>query len=272
MNKKITRIAVTGALGRMGKILVKEIQKNKKTSLTKAVVKKNHPLINHDIGEKIGIGKIGVLIEDNLNIKNKDFDVLIDFTNPNATLEYLQYCNTMKKNIIIGTTGFSDKEIEKISSYSKNIAMLIASNFSIGINLLYELVKQTTQILGNNSDIDILELHHRNKVDIPSGTALSIAKNITKVMKWKLNKHSLYYKKGISKIREPKKIGFSSIRSGNIIGKHSVIFTNSEEEINITHTAFNRESFAKGAIQSALWIVSKDQGLFNMKDLLKNIF
>lgn len=256
----------------MGQMLVKEIQKNKKTCLTTAVVKKNHPLIDHDIGETIGIGKIGILIKDTLDIKKNDFDVLIDFTHPIATLEYLKYCNIFKKKIIIGTTGFSDSEIQTINLYSKNIALLISSNFSIGINLLCQLVEQTTRILGDNSDIDIIDFHHRNKIDIPSGTALTIGESISKVMKWDLNKNSLYYQKGLTKIRELKKIGFSSIRSGNIIGKHSVIFTNSEEEINITHTAFNRKSFAKGAIQSALWIILKEKGLFNMKDFLKNMF
>ncbi|QCI18708.1 4-hydroxy-tetrahydrodipicolinate reductase [Buchnera aphidicola] len=271
MNKKITRIAITGPLGRMGQMLVKEIQKNKNTCLTAAIVKKHHPLINCDIGKEIGIGNIGVLIKDHLNINKNDFDVLIDFTCPSATLKYLEYCNTFQKKIIIGTTGFSNTEIKTIELYSKNIAILAASNFSIGVNLLCELVKKTTKILGNNSDIDIIEFHHRNKIDIPSGTAITIGETISKIMKWDLNKSSLYHKKGFTKIREPKKIGFSSIRSGNIIGKHSVIFTNSEEEINITHTAFNRKSFAKGAIQSAIWVVSKNKGLFTMKDLLKNM-
>ncbi|WP_343154380.1 4-hydroxy-tetrahydrodipicolinate reductase [Buchnera aphidicola] len=271
MNKKITRIAITGPLGRMGKMLVQEIQKNKHTCLSLAIVKKNHPSINNDIGEEIGIGRIGIRIKDDLSITKDNFDVLIDFTNPQSTLKYLKYCNKFQKNMIIGTTGFLNSEIETIKSYSKNIAILIASNFSIGINLLYQLVKKTTQILGNNTDIDIIEFHHRKKNDIPSGTAITIGENISKVMKWNLNENSLFYKQGLNTIREAKKIGFSSIRSGNIIGKHSVIFTNSEEEINITHTAFNRESFAKGAIQSALWIITKNQGLFNMKDFLNHI-
>ncbi|UPT14522.1 4-hydroxy-tetrahydrodipicolinate reductase [Buchnera aphidicola] len=272
MNKKITRIAITGALGRMGQMLVREVEKNKKTCLTAAIVKKNHPLINHDIGKEIGIGKIGVLIQDTLDIEKNDFDILIDFTNPISTLKYLKYCNKFQKNIIIGTTGFSDSEMQIIKSYSKKIAILIASNFSIGINLLYYLVEKTTQVLGNNSDIDIIEFHHRNKMDIPSGTALTIGESISKVMRWNLNENSLYYKKGFKKVREFKKIGFSSVRSGDIIGKHSVFFTNSEEEINITHTAFNRESFAKGAVQSVSWIALEKQGLFNMRDFLKNIF
>ncbi|CAL4320096.1 4-hydroxy-tetrahydrodipicolinate reductase [Buchnera aphidicola] len=273
MNKKITRIAITGPMGRMGKILIKEIQKNKNAILACAIVKKNHPLINHDIGEMIGIGKIGVYIEDALNIEKNNFDVLIDFTKPSSTLSFIKQCYDFRKNIIIGTTGFLDEEISIINSYSKKIALILSSNFSIGINLIHELVQKTTKILGNDSDIDIIEFHHRDKVDIPSGTALTIGEKIAKVMNWKLNQHTLYYKKGITKkIRETKKIGFSSIRSGNIIGKHTIIFSNKDEEIQINHSAFNRKSFAKGAIEAAIWIHKKNTGLFNMNDILKDKF
>ncbi|AAM67707.1 4-hydroxy-tetrahydrodipicolinate reductase [Buchnera aphidicola] len=273
MKKKITRIAITGAMGRMGQVLIKEIQKNKNTVLTAALVKNNHPLIGQNIGEKIGIGKTSVSISSDINIEKNDFDVLIDFTKPSGTFYFLEQCYEFKKNMIIGTTGFSEKEIKTINSYAKKIALIKASNFSIGINLLYQLIQKTTKILGNTSDIDIIEYHHRNKIDIPSGTALSIGENISKVMNWELNKHSLYYTKGITKkIRETKKIGFSSIRSGNIIGKHTVLFSSSDEEIKITHSAFNRESFAKGAIEAAVWIHEKKHGLFNMNDILKDKF
>ncbi|QIQ41749.1 MAG: 4-hydroxy-tetrahydrodipicolinate reductase [Buchnera aphidicola (Microlophium carnosum)] len=267
MNKK-TRIAVTGPMGRMGQMLVKEIQKNKHAYLTTALVKTSHPLIGKDIGEILKIGKMDVLISDILNIKKHDFDVLIDFTKPSSTLQYLQYCNKFKKNIIIGTTGFSREEMNTVKSYSQNIAMIISSNFSIGINLLFQLIEKTAQIIGKNSDIDIIEYHHRNKIDAPSGTALAMGEVISKVMHWDLNKHSIYYKKGITGIRETKKIGFSIVRAGNIIGKHTIMFSSSGEEIKITHTASNRISFAQGAIQSAIWIHKKNLGLFEMKDVL----
>lgn len=269
MNKNITRIAISGATGRMGQTLIKAIKKNKNTSLIAALVEKNHPLINQDIGKIIGIGKINTLTSDTLDIKKNDFDVLIDFTHPSGTLEYLKYCKKFKKNIVIGTTGFSKEEIKNIKLYSNDIALVMSSNFSIGINLLYELVHQTTKVLGKNSDIDIIEFHHRNKIDIPSGTALTIGEKISETMQWNLEEHSLYYKKGIKKTRETKKIGFSSIRSGEIIGKHSTIFSNSFEEIKITHTAFNREAFAQGAIEAAIWVNARKKGLFNMQDVLK---
>ncbi|MCU4137071.1 4-hydroxy-tetrahydrodipicolinate reductase [Buchnera aphidicola (Sitobion miscanthi)] len=267
MNKK-TRIAITGPMGRMGKTLIKEIQKNEHTYLTAALVKKNHELIGKDVGKILGIGNIGILISDQLNIKQNNFDVLIDFTKPSSTLTYLQYCHNFKKNIVIGTTGFTKEEINIIKSSSHKISIIMASNFSIGINVLFQLIKKTTQIIGKNSDIDIMEYHHRNKIDAPSGTALALGEVISKVMNWDLNKHSIYYKKGITGIREAKKIGFSIVRAGNIVGKHTVMFSNSAEEIKITHTASNRISFAQGAIQAALWIHQKNTGLFDMTDVL----
>ncbi|QCI15837.1 4-hydroxy-tetrahydrodipicolinate reductase [Buchnera aphidicola] len=267
MNKKV-RIAITGPMGRMGQILIKEIQKNEHVSLSAALVQDKHELINKDIGEILGIGKIGVLISNQSNIKQNDFDILIDFTKPSSTLKYLEYCNKFNKNIVIGTTGFSKREINIIESCSKNIGIVISSNFSIGINLLLQLVKKTTEIIGNNSDINIIEYHHRNKIDAPSGTALEIGKVISKVMNWDLNTNSIYYQKGITGIRETNKIGFSIIRAGDIVGKHTVMFSSFGEEIKITHTASNRISFAQGAIQSALWIYRQNKGLFNMKDVL----
>ncbi|ANZ22376.1 4-hydroxy-tetrahydrodipicolinate reductase [Buchnera aphidicola (Diuraphis noxia)] len=269
MNKK-TRIAVTGATGRMGQELIKEIEKNHNTCLTAALIKKDHKLIKQDVGEVIGIGKIGVIISDELNIQKNDFDVLIDFTRPNGTFKYLEYCHKFKKNIVIGTTGFSKEEYNIIEKYSKNISIVLSSNFSIGINLLFKLIKKTSEIIGKNSDINIIEYHHRNKIDAPSGTALEIGNVISKVMQWDLNKHSIYYKKGITGIRKQEKIGFSIIRAGDIVGKHTVMFSSDGEEIKITHTAFNRASFAKGAIKSAIWVHEKQNGLFNMMDVLSS--
>ncbi|WP_422667100.1 4-hydroxy-tetrahydrodipicolinate reductase [Buchnera aphidicola] len=271
MNKikpKKIRIAIAGALGRMGKYLIKEVQENKYTTLSAAFVSKNHPLINKDIGEIIGIGKIGILISDELHEKINTFDVLIDFTKPSSTFKYLKYCSLFKKNIIIGTTGFSTEEMKKISQYSSDIAIMISANFSIGINLLLQLIKKTTEIIGHQSDIEIIESHHRNKIDAPSGTALSIGETISKVMNWDLKKHSIYSREKIKNVREKNKIGFSTIRAGDIIGKHTVMYASPGEQINITHTASNRKAFSTGAIQAAIWIYNKKIGLFNMNDVL----
>ncbi|QNS01875.1 MAG: 4-hydroxy-tetrahydrodipicolinate reductase [Buchnera aphidicola (Pentalonia nigronervosa)] len=266
--KKI-RIAISGPMGRMGQMLVKEVQKNKHTCLSTVIVRKNSPFVNQDIGEKIGIGAIGVLIRETLNIEKNDFDILIDFTNPSSTLNYLKYCSKFKKNIVIGTTGFTQQEQKTIKLYSQKIGIILSSNFSIGINLLFQLIEHTTKVIGNNFDIDILETHHRNKIDSPSGTALSMAKVILKSMNWKnLKNHSIYHTNGIIQKRDKNKIGFSIVRSGNIVGKHTIMFTGNNEQIKISHTAFNRTNFSKGAVQSAIWISNKNKGLFNMLDVI----
>ncbi|CAL4319768.1 4-hydroxy-tetrahydrodipicolinate reductase [Buchnera aphidicola] len=271
MNKtkqKKTRIAIAGAMGRMGITLIKEIQKNKNTILSAALVLKNNPFITKDIGEIIGIGRVGVLISDTLDEKQHDFDVLIDFTKSSSTLKYLKQCSMLKKNIVIGTTGFSQEEKSIIQSYSKKIAIVMSSNFSIGINLLLQLVQKTTETIGDKSDIEIIEYHHRNKLDAPSGTALSIGEAIAKVMNWDLKKQSIYSREKNKKIREQNKIGFSTIRAGDIIGKHTVMYASDGEQINITHIASNRHAFSKGAIQAAIWLHQKKIGLFNMEHVL----
>lgn len=267
MNNKI-RIAVAGATGRMGKKIIQEIQKNESTCLTAALVQKKNQLINEDIGKTLGIGKIGVLISDKINIKQQDFDVLIDFSRPKGTLKYLKYCNQFKKNIVIGTTGFSKEEFEKIKKYSQNIGIVMSSNFSIGINLIFKLIEKSAKMIGKNFDIDIIEHHHRNKIDAPSGTALTMGKIISKTLGWDLNKNSIYYRKGITEARKKEKIGYSIIRSGDMIGKHTVMFSNNGEEIKIIHTAFNRKCFAQGSIKSALWVYEKNKGFFDMMDVL----
>jgi 4-hydroxy-tetrahydrodipicolinate reductase len=266
--KKKLRIVITGPMGRMGKMLIQETKKNDSISLKAALVQNNSPFIGQDVGKAIGIEQIGISISNKLNIKENDFDVLIDFTEPNATLKYLEYCNQFKKNIVIGTTGFSKQNLDIIKKYSKNISIVLSSNFSIGINLMFQLIKNTTKILGHQSDIDIIEYHHRNKIDAPSGTALTMGKIISQVMNWDLSEHSIYYRKGITGIREKEKIGFSSIRTGDIIGKHIVMFSSHGEEITLKHTASNRASFAKGAIASALWLKKQKPGLFDMMDVL----
>ncbi|WP_343128707.1 4-hydroxy-tetrahydrodipicolinate reductase [Buchnera aphidicola (Kurisakia onigurumii)] len=262
------KIAIIGALGKIGKILIKEIKKNTSLLLTAAIVKK----IPHDFQNKIINKKIFFQIKDIVltSLKNADFDVAIDFSNPVSTIKNLKICVKKNKKIIIGTTGFNQLQQEKINDSAKKIGIVQSSNFSTGINLIYKLLEITTSILGNNSDIEIIDSHHRNKIDSPSGTALSLGSVISQTMNINLNKNSIYRKKEITKKREKNKIGFSIIRAGNIIGEHTVMFANSNESIEITHKAMNRTPFVLGAIESAKWIHQKNKtGLYNMRDILK---
>lgn len=264
MQKKPLRIAVSGASGRIGKLLIKEILQRKDVSLALAISHKNHQTNNSILKNH----NITFPIYHSLENTNKLFDVLIDFSHPSGTMKYLKFCKQYNKNIIIGTTGFNTNENKEIQLASEKIKIVLSSNFSIGINLIHNLLKKITVIKGQDSDIEIIEYHHRNKIDSPSGTALEMGKTISESMNLNLINNAIYARYGNLGVRPNKKIGFSSIRAGNIIGKHTVIFANSDEEIEITHKAINRKSFVTGAIKAAIWLQSQKIGLFNMNHVL----
>ncbi|NIH41005.1 MAG: 4-hydroxy-tetrahydrodipicolinate reductase [Buchnera aphidicola (Periphyllus aceris)] len=266
-NKKI-RLAISGALGKMGKSLIKESKKNKKIQLKLLLLKEKNSLNIKKLKKIINTKKRKISIEDKIT-KNNNFDVLIDFTNPKNTMKNLKFCYKNNKKIIIGTTGLTKNNYKKIKKKSKKISILHSPNFSIGINLILKLLEITTKNIGLYSDIEIFESHHRNKLDAPSGTALYLGKKIAKTMKKDFSKISVLNKDNKNYKRKNNEIGFNSIRAGKIIGEHSVMFINKEEKIKIQHQAFNRKTFSKGAIKSAIWIFSKKNGLFTMEDVLK---
>ncbi|WP_367680030.1 4-hydroxy-tetrahydrodipicolinate reductase [Buchnera aphidicola] len=267
--EKYTRIAIFGALGKMGKIIIKQIHQNSNFNITTAIVKKNDPNIGKDIGKILGIKNSNIVTSDNLEEKIEFFDILIDFSSTSATLNNLFLCEKYKKKMIIGTTGFKKSEIEKIKKSSKKIAIIFSANFSIGINLILNTLEKITKTLISTSDVEIIEYHHNKKIDAPSGTALMLGKKIADTMKWKLENHSIYERKGKIGVRPTKKIGFSTIRGGDIIGEHTIMFASSGERIEITHKASNRALFANGVIKALKWILKKDIGYFNMEDVLK---
>lgn len=256
----------------MGISLIKEIsskRKNKKITLGALIVKKNCLESGKNINNVIKISNVkNIKISNSIKKVINDFDVLIDFTNTKNTLYNIKQCAMFKKKIVIGTTGFTKKEINTIKKYREKIGIVISSNFSIGINLMLQLLKKTATKIGKNSDIEIIEYHHNKKIDAPSGTALTIGNIISKTMNWD-NKNNIYSRKGKIGKRKKKSIGFSSVRAGNIIGDHTVIFDNSHERIEITHKAHSRCCFAKGAIHSAIWLKEKNKiGLFKINDVL----
>jgi 4-hydroxy-tetrahydrodipicolinate reductase len=254
--KKIN-ITITGALGRMGKILIKRISKNKNLKLFSLTDLKAGKIINGIKTQK-----------NNLEVFKKT-DVIIDFSRPKASLEILNYAKKLKKKIVIGTTGFTKKQNNLIKNYSKKIAIFKSGNMSLGINLLEYIVNILSKKIPNDYHIGINDNHHRKKIDYPSGTALMLANAVSKgknknleSMKGKifLNKKSNLQKN---------KINFLITRKGKTIGKHSVFFKNKIENIELNHTAFSRELFADGALNAAIWISKKNKGLFNMQDMLK---
>ncbi|CAL4319472.1 4-hydroxy-tetrahydrodipicolinate reductase [Buchnera aphidicola (Chaitophorus populicola)] len=269
MNKKIIRISISGALGKMGKCLIQEIKNFKTLCLNSIIIKKDKNITNNNKKTLQNLKKNKIKVYTEIN-NHKDFDVLIDFTNPKNTMKNVNFCYKYNKKIIIGTTGLSKENYLDIKEKSKKISILYSTNFSIGINLILNLLKITTKQIGKDSDIEIIESHHRHKIDSPSGTALTLGKSIAKHMKLNLDDIAVYNRNHSNYQRKKNEIGFSSIRAGETIGKHSILFSTQGENITITHQAFNRKSFAHGALKSAIWIYNKKNGLFNINDVLKN--
>ena len=253
--KKIN-ITITGALGRMGKILIKRISKNKNLKLFSLTDLKSGKTIN------------GIKTQKNNLEAFKKTDVIIDFSRPKASLEVLNYAKKLKKKIVIGTTGFNKQQNKLIKSYSKKIAIFKSGNMSLGINLLEYIVNILSKKIPNEYNIGINDDHHKKKADYPSGTALMLANAVSKAKNKNLDsiKGNIFLnKKGNL---QKNKITFFITRKGNTVGKHSVIFNNKIENIELKHTAFSRELFADGALNAAIWISKKNSGLFDMQDML----
>jgi 4-hydroxy-tetrahydrodipicolinate reductase len=252
--KKIN-ITIVGALGRMGKMLINEVLKNKSLRL--------HSLTDLNFGKKIK----GLQIQNNNLEAFKKTDVIIDFSRPKSSIEILNFAKKLNKKVIIGTTGFTKKEENLIKDYSKKIAIFKSGNMSLGINLLEYITKILSKKIPNNYQIGILDNHHKAKIDYPSGTALMLANAVAKGKSKNLDKLTGKYflnKKGDF---QNNKVNFFIKRKGKTIGQHSVIYNNKIENIELKHTAFSRELFAEGALNAAIWIRGKNKGLFNMQDM-----
>jgi len=254
---KRINITITGALGRMGRILIKRISKNKNLKLFSLTDIKSGKTIN------------GIKTQKN-NLKAfKKTDVIIDFSRPKASLEILNYAKKFKKKVVIGTTGFTKQQNNLIKNYSKKIAIFKSGNMSLGINLLEYIVNILSKKITNDYHIGIIDDHHRKKIDYPSGTALMLANAVSKGKN--KNFESIKGKFFLNKKGnlQKNKVNFFITRKGNTIGKHSVLFNNKIENIELKHTAFSRELFADGALNAAIWISKKNRGLFNMQDMLE---
>jgi len=242
----MTRIAINGSKGKMGQTLIEAINLNE----------------NVDLG--IGLDK-----GDSLNNSLEDFDVLIDFSRPDATLNALSICESSGKAMVIGTTGFSDDELEVINQASKDIPIVFAPNMSIGVNLTLKLLETSAKVIGPDSSIEIIEAHHRYKVDSPSGTALKMGEVVANALGRNLADCAIYGREGIDEPRDLNSIGFSSIRGGDVVGEHTVAFFMEGERVEITHKASSRMIYANGAVRAANWLHNKPNGLYSMQDVLE---
>jgi len=262
------RVAIIGASGRMGKTLIDAVNQAEGLSVSAAIERPDSSLVGADAGELAGIGKLGVTVVGDLRQAVDAFDVLIDFTTPATTVNNLQICLEHNKKIIIGTTGFDEAGLAKIDDAAKKIAVIFAANFSVGVNVCLKLLKQAAEVLHDGYDIEVIEGHHRHKVDAPSGTALRMGEVVADTLGRDLKTCAVYGREGITGARDPGTIGFSTVRAGDIVGDHTVLFATEGERVEITHKASSRMAFAKGAAHSCQWIADKAFGLFDMQDVL----
>lgn len=265
----VIRIAIVGASGRMGKTLIEACAEQESLEVTVATEHPHSPLLNVDSGALAGVGENKVMIAPSLDDAAGDFDVLIDFTRPEPALEHLQWCVDNNKKMVIGTTGFDDAGKAAIQAASEKIGVVFAANMSVGVNLTLKLLDMAARVLGDSVDIEITEAHHRHKVDAPSGTALAMGEVIADAVGRDLKECAVYGREGHTGERDRKTIGFQTIRAGDIVGEHTVMFADVGERIEITHKASSRMTFAKGAVRAAEWLGSKPAGLYNMQDVLE---
>jgi 4-hydroxy-tetrahydrodipicolinate reductase len=264
----MTRIAIVGATGRMGLCLIKAAALADKAELSAAVSRPESLAVGKDAGELAGISAVGVKVADNLASVVDQFDVLIDFTRPDASMEYIDICRQAGKKIVIGTTGYSDVQKARIEEAAREVAIVLAPNMSIGVNLSLKLLEMAAKVMGDYTDIEVIEAHHRHKIDAPSGTALRMGEVVAAALGRDLKDCAIYGREGNTGERDRKAIGFSTIRAGDIVGEHTVMFADEGERVEITHKATSRMTFANGAVRAAVWLKDKQTGLYDMQDVL----
>ncbi|MEX6504234.1 4-hydroxy-tetrahydrodipicolinate reductase [Pseudomonas zhanjiangensis] len=262
------RIAVMGAAGRMGKTLIEAVQQAEGASLGAAIDRPDSTLVGADVGELAGVGKLGLQLVGDLQAVVDRFDVLIDFTHPSVTLKNLEVCRRAGRAMVIGTTGFSPKEKQLLADAAKQIPIVFAANFSVGVNLCLKLLDTAARVLGDEVDIEIIEAHHRHKVDAPSGTALRMGEVVAAALGRDLQQVAVYGREGQTGARERETIGFATVRAGDVVGDHTVLFAADGERVEITHKASSRMTFAKGAVRAARWLQGRQPGLYDMQDVL----
>jgi 4-hydroxy-tetrahydrodipicolinate reductase len=264
----MTRIAITGAAGRMGRTLIEALAHTEGLTLGAAFERPGHDCIGRDAGELSGVGSSGVAIGDSIGAALDAFDTLIDFSVPAATLAALATCRDAGKALVIGTTGFDAAGRDAIAAAARQIPIVMAPNYSVGVNLCYKLIEVAAEVLGDSVDVEVIEAHHRNKIDAPSGTALRMGEILARALSRDLSTDAVYDRHGITGARERKTIGFQTIRGGDIVGEHTVIFAGAGERIEIVHRASSRMNFATGALRAARWLGDRSRGLYDMQDVL----
>ncbi len=262
------RIAIAGAAGRMGRTLVEAVANHPETCLSVALERSGSEFLGADAGTLAGLGANGVRLVDDLAAVADAFDVLIDFTAPAATIANARVCAAHHKALVIGTTGFDAAQQAYLIAATAGVPLCMTSNFSTGVNVCFKLLELAARVLGEESDIEIYEAHHRHKVDAPSGTALSMGEVVAAALGRDLRQVAVYSREGQTGARDPKTIGFASVRAGDIVGDHTVTFAADGERVEITHKASSRMAFARGAVRAAVWLAGQPGGRYDMRDVL----
>ena len=261
------RIAVAGASGRMGQMLIEAISAADDCTLSGALDVPASPGIGHDAAAFLG-RQSGVLITSDLRAGLAHAQVLIDFTRPEGTLAHLAVCRELGVKAVIGTTGFSDAQKAQIAAHAEHIAIMMAPNMSVGVNVVMKLLDMAARALNEGYDIEIIEAHHRHKVDAPSGTALKMGEVVAAALGRDLKDCAVYAREGVTGERDPSTIGFASVRGGDIVGDHTVLFAGTGERIEITHRSSSRATYAQGSLRAARFLSARTSGLFDMNSVL----
>ena len=260
------RIAIAGAAGRMGRNLVRACAEADDLELSQALERADSPALGSDAGVLAGLEPDGVVVADRLD--PQAFDLLIDFTHPSATTQHVDYCVEHGKKLVVGTTGCDARLEARLARAGECIGIVYAPNMSVGVNLCLQLLATAARVLGDTVDIEIIEAHHRHKVDAPSGTALKMGQVVADALGRDLAQCAVYGREGQTGARERQTIGFETIRAGDIVGEHTVLFAADGERLEITHKASDRMNFARGAIRAARWLGTQGSGIYSMADVL----
>jgi 4-hydroxy-tetrahydrodipicolinate reductase len=261
------RVAIAGATGRMGRVLIETVLNAPGAQLCAALEQRGNPYLGKAAGELVG-AESAVAISDDVKKSLSGCDVLIDFTRPEGTLLHAAVCRTLGVRLVIGTTGFSPEQKDEIAAAAAEIPIAMAPNFSVGVNVTFKLLEVAATALKHGYDVEIVEAHHRHKVDAPSGTALRMGQIVANALGRDLSKDAVYGREGVTGERKKDTIGFATVRGGDVVGDHTVMFLGTGERIEITHRSNSRATYAEGALRSARFLMDKASGLFDMQDVL----
>ena len=262
------RVIVTGAAGRMGGRVVALAKDAGDFQIVGATERPGHPAIVRDVGEVAGIGSVGVKVGKSLSEVIADADVVIDFTTPEASIAHLRAASEAGVAIVVGTTGLGKEQMEEARRLAAKMPCVISPNMSVGVNVLFKVLKEVARFLGDDYEVEITEAHHHFKKDAPSGTALKMAQVVAETLGWDLEEVGIYGRKGIVGERPKRQIGIHTVRAGDIVGEHTVLFGGMGERVEITHRAHSRDNFARGALRAARFVVQAPKGLYDMADVL----